>query len=153
MSGILLAPGPVATHKAVKSLSSVFNLAVTKTKFETAAKQLQSSDLGALITVQAPGARAPMVFVKKNPAEVAHLLQLPDNKNLCTLTEYQYRYDMPTPSYNISAKVRESLLKMGVVVPQLLPQEKTKPLTGQESPREPSTFQAFPGMPGVQKFE
>ena len=111
MSGILLAPGPVATHKAVKSLSGVFNLAVTKTKFETAAKQLESCNLGRLISV--PG-RGKVVFVKKNVEEALLVLQLSQNADLCTVGEYKMRYDLPVPSYNLAPKVLQSLLQMGL---------------------------------------
>ena len=120
MTGILLAPGAVASHKAVKSLSRVFNLAVTKTKFETAAKQLQSMNFGALVMAQV---RGKIVFVKRDPVEVMHLLELPENKDLCTAAEYRRRYHEPIPSYNLGPKARENLLQMGLgLVPsQLLP--------------------------------
>ena len=158
MSGILLAPGPVATHKAVKSLSGVFNLAVTKTKFETAAKQLESCNLGRLITV--PG-RGKVVFVKRNLEEASQVLQLPQNANLCTVGEYKMRYDLPVPSYNLAPKVLQSLLQMGLGLDpsQFLAQQNDSSTAAatedqQDSPGQQSPVTASPEWwEGVQKFD
>lgn len=153
MSGILLAPGPVATHKAVKSLSSVFNLAVTKTKFETAAQKLQASGLGQLVTLQGV-ARVPVVFVKKVPEEMARYLQLPGNGDLCSASDYELRFHMPTPSYNLTDKVKGSLIQMGLISADMFPMEQGQGgIPQQEQNFEPDSPSSFDEQLGVAKFD
>lgn len=114
MSGILLTPGPISTRKAVKSLSSVFNLSVTKTKFEAAAKNLVTANLGTNLS-DLGSKHSFTIFLKKKPDEIREFLQLPENADLCSIEEYIERYHLKTPSYNIPGKTLGVLLQRGIV--------------------------------------
>ncbi len=112
MAGILLAPGPVTLHKSVQGLSRIFNVAVTKTKYVSAANKLQASNFGVLTSV---GGKQ-HIFVKRPPAEVQHLLMTKENSDLATPEEYEQRYNTQS-SAAITTKIKESLVQQGLVPP------------------------------------
>ena len=113
MSGILLAAGPVSTRLTVKNLSSAFNLAVTKTKFMSAAKQLEAANLGRLVLLE-DISRTAHIFVKRPPAEAHEIFLQRANQDLCTPTEYEQRYHANAPT-TITDRMRESLVSRGIV--------------------------------------
>ena len=116
MSGVLLAPGPVSVLQSVQGLSGVFHNAVTKQKFMTAAGKLQASNLGSLVILEGIS-RQCHVFVKRMPHEVPEIIE---NEGLCTPGEYEQQFMSP-PSKAISVKMKEHLVRMGLVLPNLLP--------------------------------
>ena len=113
MSGILLTPGPAATRKAVKSLSQVFNLSVTKAKFEAAANKLHAANLGMFMTNV--GNNRVNLFLKKSPEEARDILLMAENSDLCTPEEYEQRFRLKTRSYSLTSSTVTYLVKSGFV--------------------------------------
>ena len=116
MTGILLSPGPVCNLQVVQSLSRVFMSSINKSKFLLAANRLQAASFGSLVPLRSISSGC-QIFVKKTPAEVAELLQLKENQDLCTFDEFQYRFGLPTPAV-ISLKIQGTLVQMGLVPPE-----------------------------------
>ena len=112
MAGILLAPGPVTLHKSVQGLSRIFNVAVTKTKYVSAANKLQAANFGVLTSV---GGKQ-HIFVKRPPAEAQNLLMMKENSDLATIEEYEHRYNGQS-SAAITQKIKDSLVQQGLVPP------------------------------------
>ncbi len=137
MSGILLASGPVSTRVTVKNLSSAFNLAVTKTKFLSAAKQLEEANIGHLILLKELSLKAHF-FVKRQPDEVRDILLQPCNQDLCTFQEYEQRFFSPSPS-TITPKMQQTLVAQGFVPPGLFSQQRP-------APQQPVVPQSLPQL-------
>ena len=117
MAGVLLTPGPVTTHMSVKRLSRIFNTAVTKNKFMTAARQLQTAGLGSLMEIKTNL----HCFIKRPPSsEVIDILLSPEYCDLNTGVDYARRYDLP-----VSAVVTDRI-KSILVLQGLVPQEAFK---------------------------
>ena len=116
MSGVLLTPGPVSTHKALKNLSMAFNVAVTKSKFISACNRLQASNLGFLVQVDNKNRQA-QVFVKRPPEEVQIILESGENSDLTSYQEYSQRFALP-PSAAVTPPIKEKLVQMGMVKPE-----------------------------------
>lgn len=137
MTGILLAPGPVAIHKSVMGLSRIFNVAVTKTKYVSAANKLQSLNFGVLTNV---GGKQ-HIFVKRQTSEVQGLLQMKEHCDLATVIEYEQRYNSQ-PSAAITTKIQESLVTQGLIPPGVFAvatgTPHSAPSSPQISPRGPS---------------
>ena len=113
MAGILLVPGPIAVHRAVKNMSPTFNLAVNKSKFLHAARELQNANFGSLHLIQDISVHS-HVFVKKELGVAKQLLTLEENTDLCDPEEYAQRYLMPSPSTVMQCMV-DKVIKMGLV--------------------------------------
>ena len=112
MAGILCTHGPVSTLKSVQRLSRIFNTAVRKTRFLSAANQLQDAQLGKLVVLEGVGKS--LIFIKKEPAQARELLTLPQNSDLCTPEEYEERFSKP-PSCVITEKLMTILISLGHV--------------------------------------
>ena len=108
MAGVLLSPGPVSTFYTVQGLSRVFNNAVNKAKFQSAAKKLEESQLGQLVNVGTG------VFIKKPPHKAQTLLLKEDVMDLCTPQEYEDRFRRAPPS-TLRLKLQESLVALQLV--------------------------------------
>ena len=113
---ILLSKGPVATHLTTRNMSTNFQVAIKKANYTFAATQLESSGLGNLVVLKSIS-NSTHVFVKKTPAEIAPILQAPENAWLCSLEEYEERYNMPPPSF-INERMKEVLIGKGLVRPE-----------------------------------
>ena len=116
MSGVLLTPGPVATHKALKNLSMAFNVAVTKAKFVSACNRLQAANLGVLVTIENVSRQA-QVFVKRPPEEVREIFADPEHGDLSSFEEYAGRFELP-PSAAVTPPMKQNLVMMGMVRPE-----------------------------------
>ena len=114
MSGILLAAGPVSTRITVKNLSPAFNLAVNKTKFLAAAKQLEVCNLGNLFLLE-DISRTTHVFIKRQPVEVEGILLQPCNQDLCMPKEYEQRFHANAPT-TITDQMKKCLVRRGLVL-------------------------------------
>ena len=123
MSGILLAAGPVSTRITVKNLSPAFNLAVNKTKFLAAAKQLEVANLGNLMLLE-DISRTTHVFIKRHPVEVEGILLQPCNQDLCTPIEYAQRFSAYAPT-TITDHMKKCLVKRGLVPPDAFKEEQS----------------------------
>ena len=108
MSGVLLTPGPVSTHLAVKGLSPAFNLGVSKSKFMAAAQQLEAVGLGQLVILEAIS-RSAHVFVKRPPDSIMGQLQ-----DYALDEEYSQRYCLP-PASTVTLKMQADLVRLGYV--------------------------------------
>ena len=117
MCGVLLAPGPISTLKSVKSLSRVFKDGVSITKFLTAAKKLEDAGFGALKILENIG-RSSRIFLKKSPAEIQHLLLLPEFSDICTPETYEVVYSRPTSNV-ITRTIKQAAVDLGLVKPEL----------------------------------
>ena len=122
MGGILLTLGPVTTLSSVQRLSTIFNTAVRKARFMSAANQLQEANLGSF----AEGFGGSGVFIKKPPEEAMPFLMLPENQDLCNPEEYAERYNKP-PSCVITHKLQATLIQQGLVPPDHFKTRKVKP--------------------------
>ena len=94
MAGVLLTPGVVVTRKSARNISRVFLHSLSKAKFENACKRLQLANLGQFMSLN----RGVTVFIKKQPEEVAEILQREENCDLCTFEEYLAKFDAPLPA-------------------------------------------------------
>ncbi len=112
-TAILLSPGPVANHLTTRSLNAAFKVAVNKARFKTAAVQLETDGFGSLIVLTGISSST-QVFVKKLPSEVARLLETTDHGSMCSLAEYEQRFNLETPAY-INDKMQVELVKQGFV--------------------------------------
>ena len=117
MSGILLVPGPVTTMRSLRGLSGVFNNAINKAKFLTAAKRLENGNLGRLVSLDR-SFQSLNVFVKLPPEEMQPLLQIKENSDLCSDELYTRKYVSPSPA-TISNTIKKRLVDMGVVPQQV----------------------------------
>lgn len=99
---------------------------VNKSKFQVAATRLQKLGFGSLVTLRHQGLSS-LVFVKKLPAEVAGLLQTKECDDLCTLDEYQSRFDKP-PSAAIKKSLQDALIQENLVHPDCFKKKESKPL-------------------------
>ena len=113
MVGVLLTPGPVTTHMSVKRLSQIFNVSLTKTKFMTAANQLEAIGLGKLIVLEQISNNA-HIFVKTPPWQASEVLMMQQNKDLATPSDYAIRYDLPSSAV-ITDRIKRALIDIGVV--------------------------------------
>ena len=111
MTGMLLTAGPLATLRLVRDTSRKLLLTVTKAKFETAAKRLEGSNLGRLVVLSGQGPKG-AAFVKMSPAEIAPYLQMAENADLCTLEEYEARFNLPSPP-SITEKIKRQVALLG----------------------------------------
>ena len=116
MSGILLAPGPIATRLNVKNMSPAFQLGVSKAKFMLAANQLQDAGLGSLVVLDKISSKA-YVFVKKPPGEMRALLE--SEEHLCNIEEYEDRYNMPTPA-SVTQRMKACLIEKGLLQQEVM---------------------------------
>ena len=121
MTAILLVPGPIATHLNVKNMSPAFRLGVSKSKFMSAATQLQSSGLGSIVVLRI-SAQA-HVFVKRPPHEMSSLLELDEYRGLCSEPEYMERFSLPMPA-SVTPKMKQCLVELGII-----PQELFSPMS------------------------
>ncbi len=110
MTGLLLSPGPVCNLRVIQSMSAVFMSAVNKSKFLQAASRLESASLGSVVVVPKGG----HMFVKRSPEEMSALLLLKENQELCTIDEFQYRFNLPLPP-NIE-KIKGGLQQIGLLL-------------------------------------
>ncbi|XP_072015222.1 uncharacterized protein [Amphiura filiformis] len=106
-TAILQTAGPVSTTESLRR-NWKFLRAVTVKQFQLAASELESAHLGNVVTV----GRSRLVFIKKPPEEVTHILER--NPNLCTLETHEWRYHLPAPK-NIEWSIRSSLVERGLV--------------------------------------
>ncbi len=118
MAGILLLPGRVATRIAVRQSSrSLFS--VNKTRFECAAADLQTLNLGALVYLE--GRSTTAVFVKKLPSEVGPILAEEHCSDLCNLYEYTQRFYTKSPkSITNNPNLVDAIIQSGRVAPEVL---------------------------------
>ncbi len=122
MAGILLLPGPVATRIAVKQSSRTFLFAVNKSKFETAASNLQALNLGLLVYLEG---KSSAVFVKKLPSEIGPILAREECRDLCNLYEYTQRFNMMSPKSitntcsQSNPSLVDTIIASGLVAPEL----------------------------------
>ena len=114
MTGMLLTAGPLATLRLVRDTSRKLLLTVTKAKFETAAKRLESANLGRLVVLGGQGPKG-AAFIKMSPAEITPYLQIPENADLCTLEEYEARFHLPSPP-SITEKIKRQVAILGTWV-------------------------------------
>ena len=112
---ILLSKGPVSTRMTTRNMSTSFQVAIKKSNYMFAATQLEASGLGNLVVLKS--IYSAHIFVKKTPAEIAPILQAPENAWICSLEEYEERYNMPPPSY-INEKMKNALVDEGLVRPE-----------------------------------
>ncbi len=126
MTGILLSPGPVSSHQVVRSLSRQFMSSVLKAKFDMAANRLVAASLGSLVTVL----NGQHIFVKKVPEEAAQFLQQQENQDLCTIDEYQHRFNLPTPAV-VTPKIQGALAQMELVPAHFFKQKQKRSNTFQ----------------------
>ena len=132
MAGVLLTPGPVSTHTAFKSLSRVFNMAINKAKYLSAARKLQDAGLGMLVVLENISSQS-HVFVKKMPSEAQAILERDRSAYLCTPAEYEQRFYLP-PMKSVTPRIQQSLIQMGYVAEGLfVPQKESKPKIPAES--------------------
>ena len=111
MAGILLSAGPVSTQISVKRTSHVFVFSVNKSRFEAAARKLETANFGTFGFLKG---NQTGFFLKKRPEEVGHLLQMNDNADLCTSEEYSERFHLNPPA-SITPKIKTSLVNQGLV--------------------------------------
>ena len=111
MAAILQTKGPVVTPKVVKNSWKFLNM-LTTIQFEKAAKELQTLNLGTLVTLKGKRGRMTFVFVKRSPAEVGTVLGM--NEDLCTLSYYESRYS-ESVSKTVTLHVRAQLANMGLI--------------------------------------
>ena len=138
-TAILLSPGPVSSRLTTRSMSSAFQVAIKKANFMSAASQLQANGLGTLVVLSSISSGA-HVFVKKTPAEMALALQAPENVDLCSIEEFEERFNMPPPAY-INERIQEGLVREGLV-PQEHFKERRRPT------KKPSSMMTgFGGFP------
>ena len=135
MAGILLVPGPIAVHRAVKNMSPTFNLAVNKSKFLHAASELQNANFGSLHLVQDISVHS-HVFVKKELEFVKQLLALKENSDLCEPEEYAQRYLMPSPATVMQCMI-DKVIEMGLVsASSFAPRPEKKPRQNRPKPSD-----------------
>ena len=104
----------------------MFMNSVNKSKFQVAATRLQKLGFGSLVALRQL-ALSSLVFVKKLPAEVAGLLQTKECRDLCTLDEYQSRFDKPS-SAAIKKSVQDVLIQENWVHPDCFKKKESKAL-------------------------
>ncbi len=124
MTAVLLSAGPVSSHLTTRNMSSSFKVAVNKARFLSAANQLEAAGFGSLVILDSISHSA-HVFVKKTAAEVAAVLQTPEHSGMCSVEEYEQRFNLPTPSY-ITEKMQDTLVQMGLVPQQYFKEKKVK---------------------------
>lgn len=153
MTGILYAAGPVSTRLTVKNLSSAFNLAVTKIKFMSAAKQLEAANMGTLVLLESIS-RTAYIFVKRSPGSAQEILEMNQNRDLSSASEYEHRYHLPSPS-TITERMQEHLVKQGYVPDGIFKKNTTSRSSGPTLPQSPASPQqprgALPGQPITQQ--
>lgn len=120
MAAVLLAPGPVSTHKSVKNLSPAFKVGLSKAKFMVAATQVAAANFGSLLVMDQLSSSS-HVFIKKPSFEVREILELKENSDLCTIEEYEQRYEYPLPT-TVTMKMRMCLVEQGLLAPGLVVQ-------------------------------
>ncbi len=97
---------------------------VNKSKFQLAANRLEKMGFGSVILLRQLSQES-TVFIKKAPLEVAQLLMAKENSELCTLGEYESRFEQP-PSLAITKTMQQHLINQKYVHPQYFtPQEKS----------------------------
>ena len=112
MTAILHTAGPVSTRYAIRQ-NWRFLRKVPPQEFCLAATDLQSMNLGTLVTLRTVNAIASKVFIKRAPSDVIDILMArPDLRCLPDL--YRERYRKPAAKA-ITFAVRARLIKMKLV--------------------------------------
>ena len=106
-TAILQIAGQVSTSEAVR-YNWKFLRCVTVKQFNIAATELETENFGTVVSV----GNAKIVFIKKPPDQVQHLLEA--RPQLCHPDVYRERYYKPSPK-SIKSKVRSSLVAMGYI--------------------------------------
>ena len=91
-------------------------MGVSKSKFLSAASQLEEANLGTVVVLERVS-RSSHVFVKKSLDEAAAILTLPENVGYCTVEEYAMRFQMSMPT-TITSKMRICLIDRGLLSPE-----------------------------------
>ena len=144
MTAVLLAAGPVSSHLTTRNMSSSFKVAVNKARFLSAANQLEAAGFGKLLILDSIS-RSAHVFVKRTASEIAGLLQMPEYSGMCSVEEYDQRFNMPTPSY-ITDKMQEALIQQGLVPQQYFKQRQSTKQSPAAAPEIAYPPEMFPNM-------
>ena len=111
MTAILLTAGPVSNTKSVKNTSRSLQYLSTN-QFLDAAAELQSMNLGSLVSASLQKGLSQQVFVKISPEEAQQVLGA--NPHLCSVENYTARYNKP-PSKAIGLQLKAKLVAMKLV--------------------------------------
>ena len=57
------------------------------------------------------------MFIKKTPQEIAGLLLMEENADLCTIEDYMERFVLPPP-FSIKEGLQNELISQGLVAPE-----------------------------------
>ncbi len=140
MAGVLLSPGPIAIADSVRKTSKTFLFSMSVSKFESAANKLQTMNLGTVVHLRS-GKKTP-VFIKKSPDDIAPILAAGGYEDLCSIGEYVERYMLPIPrSISQRTKYVETLVNMGVLVPEMLNAESVPDTLNVESSSSVDKFE------------
>ena len=113
MTAILKVPGPVVTPKALKSTRRCFLHHLTTNNFIEAAKELEKTNFGKMVTMQNSGGHSVLnIFLKKPPDEVEQVLSA--NPDLCRFEFYSMQYAKGSPK-SIRFSLRTKLVALKLV--------------------------------------
>ena len=110
MSAILLTSGPISNYRSFVNAGPRHLRKIDKESYDVAAKNLEVSGLGKLVTVVVPIGGPKEVFVKKAPDEVCQAAL--ESSCLCTMEEYCQRFHSHLPK-KIAMSYREELVRRG----------------------------------------
>ena len=116
MSAILLTKGPISTLTSVRR-NWDYVRGMCNADFINAASELQNMGLGTLTNADPANKLQQLVFIKKEPDEVAYILIV--NPDLCQVDKYRNRYHQP-PSKTISLVLKAKLVTQKLVSEKLL---------------------------------
>ena len=109
MSAILLTSGPISNYRSFVNAGPLHLRKIDKELYNLAAKNLEVSGLGKLISVAATGGPKE-VFVKKAPDEVCRAAL--ESSCLCMMEDYSRRFNSHIPR-KIVMSYREVLVQRG----------------------------------------